>query len=216
MSAPVIKGLYLATDERYLGKAIFLSTVERCLKAGVDVFQFRSKSLPLEEQKRYALWLKEICGRLHIPFIVNDYATVAADVGADGVHLGDEDMAIEVARKIVGDKAIIGVSCSGDLEKARRAQDAGANYVAFGACFRSPTKPGAAVIPLSIITEAKQALKIPVVAVGGITPKNGEVVLRAGADSIAVISGVLAAPNPANAVKAYKEVFLRLRQPAAA
>lgn len=216
MAEKEIKGLHLITDDRYISRAVFFQTVERCLKAGVDVFQFRSKSLPLEEQKRYALWLKEICARFKVPLIVNDYATVAAEIGADGVHLGAEDMDIAVARKIVGDRALIGVSCSGDLEKAKRAQDAGANYVAFGACFKSPTKPDAALVPLSVLTQAKQTLKIPVVAVGGITSKNAEVVLRAGADSIAVISGVLAAVNPANAVKAYKEVFLRLGQSVAA
>ena len=207
MTDPRIKGLYLLSDERYIDRSLFLTTVERCLKAGVSAFQFRTKSHSPEERKRYAMWLKEICGRYHAPLIINDYATLAADIGADGVHLGDEDMDISMARRILGDKAIIGVSCSGDLELARRSQAAGANYVAFGACFKSSTKPKAAVISLSVLIEAKQSLTIPVVAVGGITPKNADAILRTGVDAIAVISGVFGQHDPAKAVKSYLEVF---------
>ncbi|MGH8102892.1 MAG: thiamine phosphate synthase [bacterium] len=210
-----IHGLYLLTDERYLGTAVYLSTIERCLKAGVDVLQFRNKSFSLEERKRVALWLKEMCARHNVPFIVNDSATLAAEVGADGVHIGESEIEFAVARKIVGDKAIIGVSCEGSIESAKRLQDSGANYVSFGACFKSPTKPESPIINLAMLAEAKQSLKVPVVAIGGITPKNADAVLRTGVDAIAVISGVLKANNPANAVKAYKEVFLRLAQPAA-
>ncbi len=202
-----IKGLYLVSDARYIGKAHFFSILEECFKAGVDVFQYRDETERYEERVRVARRLREMTLHYGIPFIINNYATLAEEVGADGVHVGSEDASIEILRKALGDKAIIGVSSHGNLELAKKMEEAGADYVAFGACFKSPTKPKAPVISLSILRSAKQVLKIPVVAIGGITPRNVKIVWETGVDAVAVISGVLASPHPAGAVRLLKEAL---------
>jgi len=207
---PSVKGLYLVSDARYTGKGHFFRIIEECFKAGVNVFQYRDETERYEERVRMARKLREMTRQYGLPFLINNYATLTEEVGADGVHIGSEDTSIEVLRKALGDKAILGVSVHGSLELAKKMEEMGADYVAFGSCFKSPTKPQAPVISLSILREAKQVLKIPVVAIGGITPKNVKMVLETGVDAVAVISGILASPHPARAVRLFKEALASL------
>jgi thiamine-phosphate pyrophosphorylase len=120
------------------------------------------------------------------------------------VHLGRDDAPAAEARALLGPEAIIGVSCYGDIELALRMQRAGADYVSFGACFRSPTKPKEELVPLSVFAEARRRLKVPLVAIGGITAANAGAVYAAGADMVSVVSSVFARRSISAAVKEFK------------
>ena len=123
---------------------------------------------------------------------MNDEIALAIKVDADGIHLGKSDPYIAGARERLGDKAMIGCSCYNNLDRAQQAAKSGADYITFGAFFPSPTKPEAAHATPDIIQTAKQKFKLPVVAIGGITPENGQSLIEAGADMLAVISGIYA------------------------
>ena len=137
--------------------------------------------------------LRESCADARVPFIVNDDARLAQELAADGVHLGEHDGGIAGARALLGEDAIIGVSCYDDLERARRLANEGADYLAFGAFFPSSTKPNA----------RRADIALPRVAIGGITPDNASPLVAAGTDLLAVISGVFDAPDPIKAARAY-------------
>ena len=146
------------------------------------------------------------CRNAGVAFIVNDDARLAAGIGADGVHLGEHDGEIAEARALLGDDAIIGASCYDDIERARRLAAEGASYLAFGAFFPSPTKPNARRASLQLLRDSTH-LGLPRVAIGGITPDNAPSLVDAGADLVAVISGVFDAPDPVAAARAYLSLF---------
>jgi thiamine-phosphate pyrophosphorylase len=140
-------------------------------------------------------------------FIINDDVTLAKETQADGVHLGREDAAIAQARKQLGSRAIIGVSCYNELARAEQAAAQGADYVAFGRFFPSRTKPQAVPASLDLLREAKKKLHIPVVAIGGITPENGASLIAAGANALAVIEGVFGQADVRAAAERYASLF---------
>ena len=198
------RGLYLITpeepdDTRLLARVMPLLAHVACL-------QYRNKLGAAVQRQRQAHALRLVCRDAHVPFIVNDDAELAAAVGADGVHLGEHDGAITAARMLLGPSAIVGVSCYDDASLAQRATSAGADYLAFGAFSMSTTKPGARRAPLALLRET-QSLGLPQVAIGGITHDNARSVIAAGADLIAVISGVFDAPDPLAATRAYVALF---------
>jgi thiamine-phosphate pyrophosphorylase len=198
------RGVYLITpeesdDRRLLARVIPLLPHVACL-------QYRNKLGDSVQRQRQAHALQLACRDAHVPFIVNDDAVLAAEVGADGVHLGEHDGAITAARMLLGPNAIVGLSCYDDASLAQRAAAAGADYVAFGAFFLSTTKPWARRAPIVLLRETK-ALGLPQVAIGGITPDNAHIVIAAGADLIAVISGVFDAPDPLAKTCAYAALF---------
>ena len=198
------RGLYLITpedpdDARLLARVVPLLPHVTCL-------QYRNKLGGAVQRQRQARELRLACRDARVPFIVNDDAVLAAEVCADGVHLGEHDGAITATRRLLGPNAIVGVSCYDDASLAQRATAAGADYLAFGAFFLSTTKPRARRAPISLLRET-QALGLPQVAIGGITPDNGRIVIAAGADLIAVISGVFDAPDPLAAARAYAALF---------
>jgi thiamine-phosphate pyrophosphorylase len=143
-----------------------------------------------------------------VPLLINDDIELAALVGADGVHLGREDGAVTQARKQLGSDAIIGVSCYNFVEQAIAAQTQGATYAAFGRFFPSSSKPLAAPAQIETLRQAKRALAIPIVAIGGILPDNGAQLLAAGADLLAVIGGVFD-HQPEQSARAYQALFSR-------
>ncbi|HEY5802503.1 MAG TPA: thiamine phosphate synthase, partial [Lysobacter sp.] len=153
-----------------------------------------------------ALALQPLCRSLDVPLIINDDWPLAAAIGAAGVHLGEDDGEIALARHELGADAIIGASCYDELRFARQAVFAGASYVAFGAFFPSTTKPNARRATPDILRDAA-ALDVPRVAIGGITPDNARPLIDAGADLIAVISGVFDAADPAATTRAYLSCF---------
>ena len=190
MTPAILRGLYAITDEKLIPEAAFLATVEQALRGGTAIIQYRDKSGNEAKRLEQAAALRSLCGEHNACLIINDDIRLAIAVDADGVHLGEEDVSIEQARQMLGDEAIIGISCYNQLQRAVEAQAAGADYVAFGAVFASPTKPNARPASCELISEAKSQLDIPVCAIGGIDKSNVAQVIDSGADMTALISGL--------------------------
>lgn len=204
-----LRGLYAITDEiltpygqidRYLGEAI---------TGGAKIVQLRDKNLSDEELYPIAKKIKKICKKNRVLFVLDDRVVLAKAVNADGVHIGGDDTPIELARKIMGSKKIIGVSCYGDIERAKEAVAKGADYVAFGAFFASKTKPHAEVVSQAVLREAKK-LGVPVCAIGGIEPSNAKELVQSGADMLSVINALWSGDVKQNA-KEFGKVFSRCR-----
>lgn len=199
-----VRGLYLVTPDD-TDSARLLARVAPLL-AHVTWLQYRNKTASPRLRAEQAGLLQALCAGAGVPLLVNDDPRLAAEVGAGGVHLGEDDGGIAAAREILGDAAIIGVSCYDDLALARAAAAAGADYLAFGAFFPSATKPGARHATPALL-EAAADLGLPLVAIGGITPDNGAIAVAAGADLLAVISGVFDAADPVGAARALRALF---------
>jgi len=197
------RGLYAITDGP---RADLLAAVKAALRGGAAQLQYRDKTADTARRAFEARALRELCARFEIPFIVNDDVELALAAGADGVHLGEDDADIAAARVRLGAGAIIGVSCYDSLARARQLAAAGADYLAFGAFFPSPTKPNARRATPELLREAKP-LGLPLVAIGGITPDNAPPLVDAGADFLAVISGVFAQVDPEAAARRYAAMY---------
>jgi thiamine-phosphate pyrophosphorylase len=196
-----LRGLYAITPERTESAAL-RRQVAQALDGGIAMLQYRRKAAQDAGEARE---LAALCRRGGVPFIVNDDIGLALACGADGVHLGREDGDIAAARKKLGDR-LLGVSCYDSLAAARAAASAGADYIAFGSVYSSPTKPDAVRAPLSLFAEAR-ALGVPLAAIGGITLQNAPQLLSAGADALAVISDLFDAPDIAGRARAYGKLF---------
>lgn len=199
------RGLYAITPDEPDTHRL-LTRVETVLNAGANWLQYRNKLASDDLRAEQALMLQTVCSRFKVPLIINDDWALAAAIGAAGVHLGEDDGELALARHELGPDAILGASCYNDLKLARQAVFAGASYIAFGAFFASTTKPNARQASPDLLREAS-ALGVPRVAIGGITPDNARPLIEAGADLIAVISGVFDAPDPATATRAYLSCF---------
>ncbi|MDD4913687.1 MAG: thiamine phosphate synthase [Methylococcales bacterium] len=197
-------GLYAITQTEGKTMNCIVQEVEAALNGGVQVLQYRDKN----PQDEYALGnqLLQLCRARAVPLLINDNPELALALGADGVHLGRDDSSIESARTLLGSNAIIGVSCYNDVKKAQRMQAAGADYVAFGRFFPSSSKPLATAAEIATLALARQALNIPIVAIGGILPENGGQLLAAGANLLAVIGGIFD-NDPETAARAYRTLF---------
>ena len=193
------RGLYAITREGYPDAAALAEAVAAAVRGGAAVVQYRAKSAADAEAE--ARRLLEICRAGGVPLIVNDGVDLAARIGADGVHLGKDDAGLAEARAMLGAHAIIGVSCYDSVERAVEAEAADADYVAFGRFFPSRTKPGAPCAHLETLAAAKARLRVPVVAIGGITAENGGTLVSAGADLLAVIEGVFGDADPERAAR---------------
>ena len=202
---PLLSGLYVITDASLSGEQL-INGVEQAIRGGAQVVQYRDKSQNPQQRHREAQDLLCLCHKHSIPLIINDDIELAAKIGADGVHLGKDDGDIEQARQRL-ENAIIGVSCYNDWQQASMATTAGADYIAFGAFFPSSTKPDAVAAPLELLTRAKQEINIPVIAIGGITPENGTPLIDAGADMLAVVSGIFGETNIRAASQRYADLF---------
>src|SRR5574341_705719 len=204
----ILKGLYVITDKKLIPRDRFIETVEKAIRGGAKIIQLREKDTPEEEIIKLGKGLLEITRRYGIPLIINDSPKIAKKVGADGVHLGRGDPGIFEARKLLGSEAVIGVSCYGEIERGLRAEREGADYVAFGALFFTPTKPDRKPTPFEVLREAKRRIiKIPVFAIGGITKENAQLVLETGVDGLAVITAVFSSPDPEEAARSLAEFF---------
>lgn len=195
MTPAKLRGLYAITDENLIPESAFTATIEQALSGGTAIIQYRDKSGIETKRLQQASALRSLCNEYRASLIINDDIALAKAVAADGVHLGENDISIEQARLILGNNAIIGISCYNQLQLGARAQAAGADYVAFGAVFTSPTKPHARSASCELISEAKSQLDIPVCAIGGIDKSNVESVIEAGADMTALISGLFTEPD---------------------
>lgn len=197
-----VGGVYAITDASCCGPGGLLR-VEVALEAGIDMLQVRCKDgMSLDGARA----LVALARSFHIPVIVNDDVALAHAAGADGVHLGQDDADLALARAVLGPQALIGVSCYASLDRARRLASQGADYLAFGSFFPSRTKP-AAVRASPDILRAAGRLGRPLVAIGGILPENGGGLLTAGASALAVIDGIFGQHDIRSAVSAYKQLF---------
>ncbi len=181
--------------------------VSAAIAGGARVIQYRDKSDDRVRRRREVTALLDVCHPAGVPLLINDDVALAAEIGADGVHIGRADLPLARARAALGDQAIIGVSCYNDLALARAAHDSGATYAAFGSFFASPTKPQAVHADVALLARAQQELAISLVAIGGITPENGRALISAGADMLAVISAVFAQPDVKTAAHAFSSLF---------
>lgn len=197
------RGLYLVTpDEADTGR---LLRRVRAVLPYAALLQYRNKQAGSALELEQASALRALCRQADVPLIVNDDPALARTVSAEGVHLGRDDGDIATARAAMPD-IILGVSCYDDIGRARRAAAAGASYLAFGAFFASPSKPHATRAMPELLAQAR-SLGLPRVAIGGITPDNARFLIEAGADLIAVISGVFDAGDPPAAARAYRACF---------
>jgi len=202
-----LKGLYAITDQQLITEENFSKSVEAALQGGTGIIQYRDKSDKQHKRFQQANLLRALCHQYHAICIINDDIELAKAVNAHGVHLGKSDTSLTVARQVLGDNAIIGVSCYNDLNRAIEAENNNADYVAFGAIFSSATKPAAGIAGLDIITEAKQQLSIPVCTIGGITQENIQQVIQRGADMTAVISGIFSTDDIKQAATGLSQFF---------
>lgn len=201
--------LYAVTDRAWVGRQTLEEQVEEALNGGVTMLQLREKNLPEEEFLREAKRIKEICNRYGVPFIVNDNVEVALKCGADGVHVGIEDVPVAELRASVSDDFIIGATAK-TVEQAKAAERDGADYLGVGAVFPSPTKKTAIRITREQLREICSAVSIPAVAIGGITYDNVGEIAGGGMDGIAVVSAVFGAENISMATKKLKEKVTKI------
>jgi thiamine-phosphate pyrophosphorylase len=212
MSQPVrISGLYAITpDEPDTG--ILLHKVRRALAGGTRWLQYRNKLADPNLQREQAAALRTLTRTYAARLIINDDPDLALAVDADGVHLGAEDQGIAAARVKLGAGKIIGASCYNRPPLAFEAEAQGADYVAFGAFFPSGVKPGAVRAEVDLLRQVRSEFSVPVVAIGGITLDNAPQLLAAGADALAVISGVFAVPDVEQAARSFSNLFRQDRQ----
>ena len=196
-------GLYAITDGP---RDDLLDAVAAVLEGGAGLLQYRDKTTNAMRRGAEARALQALCARFGVPLLVNDDVELAAAVGAAGVHLGEDDAGIATARAALGPQAIIGVSCYDDIGRARALAAAGADYLAFGAFFPSPTKPHTRRATPDLLRQAA-ALRLPRVAIGGITPDNGGALVAAGAEYLAVVSAVFGDADPRAAAQRFAALF---------
>ena len=202
----MLDGLYAVTPD-LADTADMLRRAEQVLLGGVRLVQYRNKPADAALRREQAAALLALCRRHGARLVVNDDLPLALSLGADGVHLGREDGDLAAARAVLGAGRLLGVSCYDELERAREAKRVGADYVAFGSFFASPTKPAAVRAPLGLPAAAKAELGLPVCAIGGITLQTAPQLIDAGADLLAVISDLFEAPDIRARAAAYTSLF---------
>lgn len=203
-----LKGLYVITDSKLIPRENFVETVELALKGGANILQLREKKSSTSEIVELGKKLLELTRKYDVPLIINDSPVVAKKIGADGVHLGENDPDIKYAREMLGEDAIIGVSCYSKIERGLLAQKLGADYVAFGTPYSTPTKPGRVPTPFETLIEAKRKIKnIPIFAIGGIYPENVEEVLATGVDGVAAITSIFGSLDIEKAARKLADFF---------
>ena len=195
-----IIGLYVILDRQFLAGRNELEVAKQIIDGGARVIQLRDKQSTRGELVLLAQELRELCGQAGVLFIVNDYLDVALAVDADGLHIGQEDFPLHVARKELPIDRIVGCSVKTPVQ-ATKAQDEGADYVAVGSVFPTTTKKEAIVVGVDTVRELKRMISIPLVAIGGVNESNVSEVVAAGADAVAVVSAVLGHKDVKGAVQ---------------
>lgn len=186
--------LYAVTDRAWTGKQTLYEQVEAALVGGATCVQLREKALKHDDFLREARQMRALCSRFGVPLMINDNVEIALACGADGVHVGQEDMDAKRIRDLAGGDFIIGVTAK-TVPQAIAAQEAGADYLGSGAVFGTTTKPGAKPMTLDLLTEIAHAAEIPVVAIGGICRENISRLAGTGVCGAAVVSGIFAAAD---------------------
>lgn len=206
MRNPRISGLYAITPDLENTDDL-LDKVRQVLEGGAQLVQYRNKlanQILLREQARL---LSQLCREYKIPLIINDHISLAAEIDADGLHVGHNDLSVLDARKQLGRTKIVGASCYNSLDLACRAEKEGADYVAFGAFFPSSTKPNAVSVPADLMSQAKQKVSVPIVGIGGIQLTNASTVIQSGCAAIAVCHDVFYAEDIKTTATHYAQLF---------
>ncbi|WP_404438207.1 thiamine phosphate synthase [Stutzerimonas chloritidismutans] len=209
MRAATLRGLYAITDSKLLSDGRLLCYAEAALKGGARLLQYRDKSSDDRRRLREAEALRELCARHGAQLIINDDAELAARLGV-GLHLGQDDGSLAVARALLGRQAIIGATCHARLDLAEQAVREGASYIAFGRFFDSHTKPGAPAATPEMLEQARQRFSLPITVIGGVTLDNAPDLIARGASLIAVVHALFAADSSSEVerrARAFSELF---------
>lgn len=201
--------LYAVTDRRWLGNKTLCEQLEEALKGGVTFVQLREKELSEDAFVEEAFEIKKLCAKYNVPFVINDNVNVAKKVDADGVHVGQSDMEAMDVRKILGPDKIIGVS-AGSVEEALKAEAHGADYIGVGAVFPTNSKSDAKKLPHETLQSICGAVKIPAVAIGGISRENIQELEGSGVCGVAVISAIFAQNDIKNVSAELKKTASRI------
>ena len=196
--------LYAVTDRSWLDGETLYAQVEKALKGGVTFVQLREKALDEQAFLEEAKEIQKLCEQYHVPFVINDNVEIAAQIGADGVHVGQSDMEAGDVREKLGPDRIIGVSAQ-TVEQAVRAQERGADYLGVGAVFPTGSKADAVEVSHETVRAITEAVDIPVIAIGGITKDNVSELSGTGICGIAVISAIFAQEDIEGAARVLKE-----------
>lgn len=206
MMLPKIGGLYAITPDSIDTENLLVMT-QKALAGGAKLIQYRNKTADALLRHKQAEKLHHLCRKYDVPLIINDHLDLALEIGADGLHLGRNDISVNEARRTLGNTKIIGASCYNQIDLAVKAEDQGADYVAFGAFFASVTKPDAVTAPLELLGLAKQKLRKPIVAIGGITLLNANVLIGCGGDAIAVSNALFGTQDVQSTAQSFSQLF---------
>jgi len=200
------KGLYAITPD-ISDTSLLLDKVEKALIGGIALIQYRDKISNTSEKTFRAKAIHTLCLRYRVPLIINDDPELALACEAEGVHLGQTDGSIQHARRLLGESAMIGITCHHDIALAITAEQQSADYVAFGRFFNSSTKPGAPLATIDTLINAKKTIRIPIVAIGGITVDNVKPIISAGANFTAVVDAVFSSKNISSMCRSFHNLF---------
>ena len=198
--------VYLVTDSRDKTEEEFLVIIEEAIKGGTSIVQLREKTASTKDFYELALKVKEITSRYDVPLLINDRIDIALAIDSEGVHIGQDDMPADIARAIIGDEKILGVSAS-TVDEAVKAQKDGADYIGSGAVFPTSTKDDADSVSKDELKEIVNSIDIPVVAIGGITLENAQELKDTGISGFSVVSAIMSAKDPQVASKKLKEIY---------
>ena len=198
--------IYLVTDRRNKTDEEFLNIIEEAIKGGTTVVQLREKTASTKEFYDLALRVKEITSRYGVPLLINDRIDIALAIDSEGVHIGQDDMPADIAREIIGEDKILGVSAS-TVEEAKKAENDSADYIGSGAVFPTATKDDADSVSKEELKEIVDSIDIPVVAIGGITVENASSLKDSGIAGFSVVSAIMSAEDPKEASKKLKEIY---------
>ena len=198
--------LYLVTDHRNKTEEEFLNIIEEAIKGGTSIVQLREKTASTKDFYQLALKVKEITTRYDVPLLINDRIDIALAVDSEGVHIGQDDMPADIAREIIGEDKILGVSAS-TVEEAKKAEIDSADYIGSGAVFPTATKDDADSVSEEELKEIVDSIDIPVVAIGGITIENAHTLKASGIAGFSVVSAIMSAEDPKEASEKLKEIY---------
>ena len=198
--------VYLVTDHRDKTDEEFLNIIEEAIKGGTSIVQLREKTASTKDFYKLALKVKEITSKYDVPLLINDRIDIALAIDSDGVHIGQDDMPADIAREIIGDDKILGVSAS-TVEEAKKAQMDGADYIGSGAVLPTSTKDDADSVSKPQLKEIVDSIDIPVVAIGGITLENANTLKDTGIAGFSVVSAIMSAKDPKEASQKLKEIY---------
>lgn len=202
-----LSGLMVVTIRYNLSDDELLKKIQGTLDGGAQIIELREKNIPYNKLVNFAERVKKITERYKVPLIINDEPEVVIETGTEGVHLGEHDMPITDARKMLGNKAIIGASAYNSIQRALKSEHDGASYIAMSSPFPSISKPLKKLTPPEIISETKRRLRVPLFVIGGITPENTPEIMALGVDGIAVMSGIFNEEDTEKATRRYRDVL---------